>query len=327
VLICGYYHPRLAQTADPEHFRAKTCQSAQKRQVVIPSAGHPDHNEIGLGAHDSGEGEAWPMRDMTRWCAVGILLLSKGQLPGADSRADLDLPDRAQLRPLSTFYSDLRVAVRARSALADDELLGPLNLGVRLKDGTAIVWGPIPSPDYADRVRVALLRVPGVFKVQSDLYVSLPLPEPEGMLLPDGKPAMQSAAAMPARGPVDLLPLAEVKNRASEGLFRPDGRVSGEPASLRRELAPQGTTVSLLPPIALKSPPEEVLPLASAKSVQDLLVQLQQRDGQYRGIRWEEHQGVVVLTGKSGDGTRLMAFAQQVRALVGVRRVIIQTRD
>lgn len=267
------------------------------------------------------------MCDITRWCAVWLLLLSTGPLPGADSRHDLGLPERAQLRPLSNFYSDLRVAIRARSALAADEQLGPLNLGVRIKDGTAIVWGPIPSRDCSDRVRAALLRVPGVFKVQSELYVSLPLPEPEGMPLPDIKPAIQSAVAMPARGPVDLLPLVEVKNRPSEGFGRRGSPISGEPTSHRRDLVPQGTTVALLPPIAIKSPPEDVISPASTKSVQDLLLQLQRSDAHYRSIRWEEHQGVVVLTGKSGDGTRMMAFAQQVRTLDGVRRVIIQTRD
>lgn len=272
------------------------------------------------------------MCNTTRWCAGCLILLSAGRLPGADLRSDLTLPTANQLRPLSTVYSDLRVAVRARSALAADKELGALNLGVRMKDGTAIVWGPIPSREYADRVRAALLRVPGVFNVQSDLYVSLPLPQPEGLALPDPTPPVQSAAAMPARTGIDLLPLAEVKNSAPPGVIRLGARVSGEPASQRRTLPTQGTTVALLPPIMIKSPPVDVVSPASAKAdeppaVRELLARLQRSDANFRSIRWEEERGVVVLTGKSGDGTRLMAFAQQVRELDGVRRVIIQTRD
>ena len=80
---------------------------------------------------------------MRRWrsvvAVVAGLLLTVSAPAGA-----VDSPPRPPPSALG-LIGDLRLTVLARRALQGDPALGRLNLGVRVRDGVATVWGPVPS--------------------------------------------------------------------------------------------------------------------------------------------------------------------------------------
>lgn len=106
---------------------------------------------------------------------------------------------------------DWILTLQARRVVWDDPSLAELNLGVRVRDGVALLWGPVlneqQSAEAAGRVRL----VPGVNGVINELYV-LPADDilrkkfaparPE----PQAAPTSLSVAAAPAPPAVRALP-------------------------------------------------------------------------------------------------------------------------
>ena len=79
---------------------------------------------------------------------------------------------------------DLQVMVHVRRALKEDPALAELNIGVRVRDGVATLWGPVPSEDVIPKARKVLESVRGVLGVASDLYVRVPEKVDDGLLIP-----------------------------------------------------------------------------------------------------------------------------------------------
>src|SRR4051794_23423697 len=100
---------------------------------------------------------------MTHFESVKRGLLFAGGLLLAGDLAWASGPDPGlPVRPPGKFFPrlhDVRLTSHARRALLEDCQLAPLNLGVKVKDGVATLWGPVPSEKVAEE---ALERVKGV---------------------------------------------------------------------------------------------------------------------------------------------------------------------
>src|SRR5207245_2442047 len=63
---------------------------------------------------------------------------------------------------------DLYQTVLARRALQNDALLAPLNLGVRVRQRVATLWGPVASAEAARRAVALLRELPELAAVRSE---------------------------------------------------------------------------------------------------------------------------------------------------------------
>jgi BON domain len=205
--------------------------------------------------------------------------------------------------PARTAYDgvrDLEIQVRARRALFEDAELAPLNLGVTVQNGVAVVWGPVSSPEMSAKALRTVENVRGVFKVRSEMYVSTTaglLPQPGLQALPDAPE--QTSSALPDRrtGTLPFFPGRLTTKRIDE--------LSGLPKP-----------VTLLTPVV--APEDE----AASGDVAGALERIRARDERYRSVRFELKNGAIYLRG--GKPENVMAFAQAISKVPGVERVVLQ---
>ena len=96
---------------------------------------------------------------------------------------------------------DVLQTYEARQALLRDSVLGPLNLGVKVTNRVAVLWGPVASVEIADRAVTLLQQLPGLVAVRNELDIDPDLNLP--LYLPDTLP--QSRQRMkPGPSPVTL---------------------------------------------------------------------------------------------------------------------------
>src|SRR5262245_22029303 len=82
------------------------------------------------------------------------------------------------VEPIGDFnLRDLLHTVQARRTLAEDPALAPLNLGIEVRGGVAILWGPVPSVDLAFRAEARLRALIEVIDVHNNLEIT---PDPLG---------------------------------------------------------------------------------------------------------------------------------------------------
>jgi osmotically-inducible protein OsmY len=232
--------------------------------------------------------------------------------------------------------SDVELAIRAHQAILKDEALASVNIGVRVRDGVATVWGPVPSVEVARQILEKVHRVSGVREVRSELAIV-----PHDGNLPD------DAAPAPSSRPQSSEPAAVSKLPLPAGALT--GRQSGD------EPAPAVTSVSLLPPTTALAPAADTsrpppaslgrpVPLppgsstarpgaaptqataadrAASPDLSAALDALRRGDARFQGIQWQVRDRVVTLGCSASRGEDLMAFANAVSRVPGVERVIL----
>ena len=96
--------------------------------------------------------------------------------------------------------------MQARARLLGDDLLGPLNLGVTVKDRVALLWGPVPSHGLKLRAELVLRTMIELNDVRNGLFVDAE--QPGAQFDPMVHPAMPSylPPSVPAWPPVPMQP-------------------------------------------------------------------------------------------------------------------------
>jgi osmotically-inducible protein OsmY len=212
-------------------------------------------------------------------------------------------PDSAPGRTASDRVRDLETQVRARQQLAADEELAPFNLGVSVRDGVAVVWGPVPSPEVKAKALAAVENVRGIYKVKSEMYVTRnagTLVTPSyAVTLPDVP--QTSASAMPdwRTGKLPSLP-GQLSSKKGDEPTGPPKSVLLLPALAAPDDGPNGE-------------------LASA------LEGIRKGDDRYRLIQYEMKNGAIYLRG-TAKPEHVMAFAQAISRVPGVERVVLQSQ-
>ncbi len=196
---------------------------------------------------------------------------------------------------------DLEIEVRARHLLLTDAELAPFNLGVTVRNGVAVVSGPVSSPELRAKALKKIENVRGVFKVESDMYVARDagqwLSPPGIRQLPDAP--VHTSSAMPdlRTGKMPLFPSEFAVKRPSE-----------PPA------APK--LVTLLTPVAV---PDDSADLGS------VIERIRKGDERYRLIQYDVKGGAIYLRG-SARPENVMAFARALSNVPGVEHVILQNQ-
>lgn len=229
-------------------------------------------------------------------------------------RADAAGPPVAKA-PDST--RDMQVAVRTRRALSEDPRLAPLNLGVRVRAGVVMLWGPVPSADLKKRAVQKLEGVRGVLQVRTEeLYLAVTPNRVEPLrlpLAPEPPTHSQSASPDPVSGTLGTL-----TGRAPLPASPPVAHAPGSPAPNR---SPPRRSVSLLPPEGIATPPRQ--PTTAPDSLAVRVERLRQAEPRFRAVRAEVRGGTVLLQAGDGEAENVMRFARQLSQVPGVERVVV----
>ena len=114
----------------------------------------------------------------------------------------------------SPAVADARTAVRVRTALVNDAVLGPLSIDVLVRDGLVTLRGTVRLPEEVDLALAVVRDVDGVARVESELGIG-EASSPPAALPPDpagagqiGEPARRPALApRPDGGPARVIGL------------------------------------------------------------------------------------------------------------------------
>lgn len=93
---------------------------------------------------------------------------------------------------------DVEQTMLCRRALAEDPVLAPLNLGVRVRAGVATLWGPAPSSAVSRRAEECLRTLIELVDVSNRLHVDPYF---------DWTPPTEEAPDMPSVLPEKMLPI------------------------------------------------------------------------------------------------------------------------
>jgi len=104
----------------------------------------------------------------------------------------------ASAAPPDRDLEDFLQTVQACKRLQQDELLAPLNVGVKVRRRVAILWGPIPNAELALRAEQQLRTMIELIDVRNDLIV---MPED---LNDVPVPAVQPPLFLPEKNPPPL---------------------------------------------------------------------------------------------------------------------------
>jgi hypothetical protein len=237
---------------------------------------------------------------------------------------------------------NLQHTLLARHALQQDALLAPLQIGVRVENRVATLWGPVPSADLVKHAVACLRELPELRAVRSELHVELP-ENPLAAPRPTHRPAMPSRHADPPE------PLTQFSQPFKGfGPFRPVLQPDPTPPETppTPTLKPprsafdesEGIVLPMIripmPARAIMVPEKPVLPAtASAPSVdtpsraplETMVQKLQQSDLCYLRVQATVHSGIVTLNGNAARWEDVYSLARAIARLPGVERVVLDS--
>jgi hypothetical protein len=206
---------------------------------------------------------------------------------------------------------DMRLAVHVRSVLMEDGELAPYNLGVKVRGGVAVLWGPLPSVELQQRALKRAEEVQGVLSVRSEMYLATVKPAEQALTVPPTDDIIRSTSASPgSRGTLTARTL---------GTLVPF--TSAQPGSPPDPPEPPPSSVALLAPVAVAPSPEP----AGTGPNDDDVARLRRSNERFRLIQTERKGGVVVVRGGETPGEDVMAFARALANLPGVERVVLRS--
>jgi hypothetical protein len=196
---------------------------------------------------------------------------------------------------------DWQLTAQARRALAAAPILDECNVGVRVRDRVATLWGSVPTEGLRRRAEEVVRKVPGLVEVHSELKVDaadvLAAP-PE--LTPPATPLRLTGRDESAK--LDSRPTASWDDRAPRAPSLP----------LRPDVAPRGPAAVLLAPL-----------VDMPDGLDDSVATLCRSNDRYRGLQADVHDGVVRLKGTVRHWPDLWEVAKSLARLPGVSRVLV----
>jgi hypothetical protein len=198
----------------------------------------------------------------------------------------------------ATVLRDLQLTVHVRKALTADEVLAPLNIGVRVDKGVAILWGPAPSAAAALRAIRTARTVAGLDDVRSEMRIA---------------PVQELAVT-----PLPPAPLKDVPKPTTAVPGWLTGRESNEPASASANGEPNGVRLRLP---QLGGEALRLTPPSAQDTFLGSLARLKQADERFRPLNATLHEDTAIVTGTVTRARDLLDFEQHLLALPGVRHV------
>jgi osmotically-inducible protein OsmY len=233
--------------------------------------------------------------------------LSPAALPAAEPSAG---------SPKSSRESELRddhLTLLARQVLDADTQLSRFNLGVRMRDGVATVFGAVDAAETAQRALLKVRQVPGVTAVYNLLSIN-PASQPP---LPKDKP--------PPPDPDRTRPPGALTHMS-------DKPAVGQPFSTTNDSKrPLREAVTLGPPVRSGQPAGGILapqagllapkPVSEADHLLLEIKRLVDAEARFRRVQVEVNGRAVILSGGVARAADIQQLAQAVARLPGVEQV------
>jgi hypothetical protein len=205
---------------------------------------------------------------------------------------------------------DVLHTVSARRALYQDAQLAPLNLGVKVHNRVAVLWGPVPSLELARRAVDVLKALPDLVRIQSELEI---VPdEYRPLFLPDARRTPTGSTGTLTTRTSDQ----EAKTGPAESGWQANTRSSKDPR------IPDHSEIDLVLP-SLRVPTPPLVDHVSKTAEQAIRELRQQRRFADIGM---EVKGTVVYLSDPNDSAFLPELARIISRLPGVDRVIVKDR-
>ncbi len=267
------------------------------------------------------------LRRSWRWkaaCALGVVTaLSLWRVSAKWAVADVVAPRSAPATPRDASLGDFERMVFARQALQQDDQLGALNLGVTVRGRVATLWGGIPSEALARRAEERLRGTAGITTVRNELRIEPRRDVKKNLFALPTSPLggdTQQAGSFLAPGSLTSLPGSRVG--ISRSGFTPEA-AEGTPSEAVTVMPP--LVITLRPPPFPEPPPfpdRKTAPVAAA-DLSASLERVRAGESRFRQIRMDVQDGQVRLSGTVPQAGDMMAFAQLISKVPGVKHVIV----
>jgi hypothetical protein len=243
-------------------------------------------------------------------------------------------------RPEASSVRSIRLELHARKSLLDDKQLAGLNLGVRVREGVATLWGSVPTRELTDRAVKKVSGVLGILDVHSELLVVRPAPPPITPPLDNEGPTVTQSASpdreqgtlAPRIGAVPVIISAPEPSQVepAPGQLHREEESPDRPAPVVREAEP---VVKLLPPrvwtvsSADQGSAEEKNPPAVTPAVENLAAAIERirtSDPRFRGLRVEVQGTALWVLGSAEQGGEAVELANQLSRIQGISGVVVR---
>jgi hypothetical protein len=209
---------------------------------------------------------------------------------------------------------DMDRTILARQALQEDPALAPLHLGVRVRNGVAILFGPVPSPELARRAVERLHDLPALTGVRNELF---PDPRGEDPFTAGVAPTPRLPGIATSRSDDERWPGRQPPVVASPWT------ASTPPA--RSTPQPEERASTTVPPIAVPVPVSP--PARAADQLEDIeraVRRLYQGQERFRRVRIAVQGDRVFLSGAVPAWGDLYELSQAITRIPGVQGVTIR---
>jgi hypothetical protein len=251
---------------------------------------------------------------------LGAVVLMVSAKVGAADKPEA-APPLLTLSARGDNAEDLRIEVAALTVLRSDPQLAGLNLYVRIAKGIVYLTGEVPSAELKAQAIRLVGKVKGVLDVRSsELYVRKASTNKRMTLVIDVDRPTQSSSASPSFRSGVTGPGTTV-DPSQQNTVAPKSTSSGQSVTL---LAPETTSspTRITEPTRLTAHPRPHPPTASLATAVERVRQSQSR---YQFIRTQIVDSTVrIYPSPQATTEDLMAFAQSVQRLPGVRNVVIE---
>jgi osmotically-inducible protein OsmY len=214
---------------------------------------------------------------------------------------------------------DIHVALRCRRAVGQDSELARYAVCVTVRQGVAVLWGRLPDERLVRRAVEIVQRVPGVFQVRSEVAVGPVEPDrnetpnlPRPISIPVIRQPSQSTEAISRHEPRSRGVLAGSPRNPKPA--HAEAAWLGRPEPRRKSEDDPASAAVLLPP----------RPAEIKGDVMSAVARLISGDVRFAGIRGEERNGVVTLSGSPANVEQVLDLARQVSRLQGVKEVVVE---
>lgn len=177
------------------------------------------------------------VRRMSRVAAAGLCM---GLACIAGGAGVIAVPPAPQPPGAEAAARDLKLTIQARRALLQDPELASLNVGVRVRNRVAVLWGPVPSVESGFKAEVCVRTLIELVEVQNHLFVN------EVTALTANPTLPSPATLLPSAVPPALPGLPFEKLPSLPQSSGPPPPVSEPPSAVEEEIE--------LPPMRLPQP-------------------------------------------------------------------------
>jgi hypothetical protein len=211
--------------------------------------------------------------------------------------------------PNVSLLRETRLTLKARQALFEDSLLAPYNIGVVVHGDVATLQGTLPKTALALRAQDRLLSLSLFKEVRSDLIVD---PNSEA-----GSPGSKPRSSGELMGRNGALPQAPVLK-----ITPPE--VADVATTNPTEKPPLNDAVTLLPPRPIPDSKSKPVDPPDANDPAKAVEALRRSEKRFLPLQVTVRDGIVTVRGSGDD---LFAFAQAVRRVPGVLRVVVDSTE